>query len=157
MRIPGRLPIAIIGALAVTLPAFGWNAAQKKLLDPSEIRITLTGKLVSYSPPGWADAGLHEEFHEAGVWKGVYYSRGPIGFSGRWEVQKNQLCVLPDRGTIVAAWFAGQRCRNVWRIEESGQLLMEDLKPDFAKLGPLPLSVKDLRAFESLTPAQGVK
>ena len=137
--------LGLIGILICIGPtAVFASASQDQQLNSGDIRIALVGKLVAYAPAGWADAGIHEEFHEGGQWKGIYYSRGPIPFSGRWAIQNNQLCVVPDRDAVVAAWFDGRRCRNVWRVGETGRLLIKHLNPSFAKSGPLPMTITDL-------------
>jgi hypothetical protein len=96
-------------------------------LGSAEIRHSLVGKLIAYSPPGWADAGVSEEFHEGGKWRGLYLSRGPVDFSGRWSVEANQLCVVADRGSFAEKWHAGKYCRQVWKNKRTGQLLLTHL------------------------------
>jgi hypothetical protein len=130
--------------LCVSAPANSGIVRQDRLLGVAEIRAALSGKAIACAPEGWADAGIHEEFHESGIWKGIYYSRGPVGFSGRWSVVGNQLCVAPNRGTIVARWFEGNRCRSIWRGSKSGALKIEHLSPNFAKSGSLSVSITDL-------------
>ncbi|MBO9622665.1 MAG: hypothetical protein J7500_08125 [Sphingomonas sp.] len=117
---------------------------QDRLLGAAEIRAALSGKVIAYGPKGWADAGIHEEFQEKGIWKGIYYSFGPIPFSGRWSVVGNQLCVSPDRRAIVAHWFEGSRCRSIWRERTSGALKLEHLNPGFDKIGPLSVKITEL-------------
>ena len=116
-----------IGTLVVATPAFCQSAPATELLGSAEIRHSLIGKLIFYSPPGWADAGIHEEFHEDGKWRGIYYSRGPVDFSGRWSVEANQLCVVADRGSIAEKWHAGKYCRQVWKNKHTAQLLLAHL------------------------------
>jgi hypothetical protein len=135
--------ILAILASSVGTPATAQPSAPKKLADATAISPALIDKYVSYSLPGWADAGLVEGFHADGRWDGTYLSRGPIGFSGRWKIVGDSACVTPDPETIVAKWFAGSRCRTLWRDENTGALLMEHLQPGFASLGPLPLMVRD--------------
>lgn len=139
--------VLISTLLCVSAPASSGSVRQDHLRGVTEIRAALVGKAIAYAPEGWADAGIHEEFHESGIWKGIYYSRGPVGFSGRWTVVGNQLCVTPDRRTIVARWFEGNRCRSIWRGSKSGALKIEHLNPSLAKSGPLSVSITDLGSF----------
>lgn len=145
MRLPTKW-IVLLVLCSATGPGLGASAGQRTPLNGSEIEKALTGNLVSYSPAGWADAGVHEEFHEGGVWKGVYYSRGPIGFTGHWAIRNAELCVSPDKGTIVALWFVGDRCRAVWRDKTTGQLFLNHVDPRF-RLEALPLTVKNLKTL----------
>jgi hypothetical protein len=138
----------LIGASLCAGPtALCARASQNRQLGGGDIRIALFGKLIAYEPAGSADAGIHEEFRKGGLWQGIYYSRGPVRFSGRWMVQGDQLCVLPDRRAIVALWFDGRRCRSVWRAGKTGRLLIEHLSPRFASLGPLPVVIRELHAI----------
>lgn len=132
--------------LCASAPANSGAVRQDRLIGVTEIRAALSGKAIAYAPEGWADAGIHEEFHESGIWKGIYYSRGPGRFSGRWTVVGDRLCVTPDRRTIVARWFEGNRCRSIWRGSKSGALKIEHLSPRFAKSGPLSVSITDLNS-----------
>ena len=144
-----RLTIKCIMLLVVcsaVAPGSGASAEERTPLRGVEIAKTLTGNLVSYSPAGWADAGIHEEFHEGGIWRGIYYSRGPVEFTGHWRVRNALLCVSPDKGTIVALWFAGERCRTVGHDKKTGELFLEHLNPRHGTEA-LPLSVKNLRTF----------
>jgi hypothetical protein len=120
------LPLAI-GTLSVATPAFCQSAAATEPLSSAEIRHNLIGKLIDYSPPGSADAGMVEAFHEDGKWWGTYLSRGPINFSGRWNIEANQLCVVADRGSWAEKWHAGKYCRQVWENKRIGQLLLDHL------------------------------
>ena len=89
------------------------------LLNSQEIKDTLTGKMISYEPPGSADARVHEEFHEGGGWRGIRYSRGPIPFSGEWFARDNKLCVTSAR-TISGSVIEGAPfCREV-RMTDGG-------------------------------------
>lgn len=92
-----------------------------RALKSAEIRVALTGKLVSYSPSGWADADVHEEYHQGGRWRGIQYSRGPLPFAGRWEVQGDELCVKGERDPPRLAPI-GRICRSVWRDDRTGQI-----------------------------------
>ena len=141
------LPLTLILAAASTGNlAQAQISVQQVLTDASEIHTALSGKLVYYSPAGLADAGIAEEFHADGSWRGTYYSRGPIGFSGRWKTESGRVCVLPDAETIVAKWFPGWRCRTVWRGSDTSSLAIEYLDPRFASLEPSLVAVKDLPA-----------
>lgn len=95
-------------------------------LGAAEIRAALLGKMVGYSPPGWADAGSHEEYHGDGRWTGTRLSRGPIPFSGRWHVDDARLCVVAESGMVAGALKDGPLCRTVWLDRKTGALLMED-------------------------------
>ncbi len=86
--------------------------------------VTVTREF-SYEPPGTADAGAHEEYHENGSWSGMRYSRGPIPFSGRWHVEDDRLCVTAESGLVAGRLSDGPVCRAVWRDGRSGDLLME--------------------------------
>jgi hypothetical protein len=133
-----------IGILGVATPAFCQSAPAKILLGSAEIKQSLTGKLISYSPPGWADAGAHEEFHKDGSWGGLRYSRGPDKFSGRWSVEANQLCVVADKGSSVEKQHPGKYCRQVWKNTSTGQLLIAHIS-GFDELQAL--SVQDLKRW----------
>ena len=125
-----------MGILGVATPALCQDAPATQLLGSAEIRQSFTGKYIFYSPPGWADAGVHEEFHQDGKWRGIRYSRGPVEFSGRWSVEANKLCVLPDRASP-----AGKHCRQIWKNKHTGQLLLDHL----SGLGGLQtVSIRDL-------------
>ncbi|MGY4397350.1 hypothetical protein ACVWZA_002544 [Sphingomonas sp. UYAg733] len=119
-------------------------AERPRSLSSPEIRTALTDKMISYSPPGWADAGISEVFYSDGKWIGTYYSRGPIEFSGRWIIESNEICVTPDAKAIVSKWFSGSRCRTVWRGGNDNGLSIEHLDPRQAPSGPLAVSIKDL-------------
>ena len=94
-------------------------------LVAAEIDAALRGRLVAYAPSNSADAGAHEEFHADGRWRGVRYSRGPIPFSGRWQIGEDRLCVAAESGYLAGPLRRGPRCREVWRDGRSGELLME--------------------------------
>jgi hypothetical protein len=123
------------------------GSAQLRQLDGEEIRAALTGNLVSYSKPGWADTGVHEEFHDGGRWRGIRYSRGPIPFSGRWHIENSQLCVTAETGVVAGILRDGPLCRAVWRDEAIDGLLMEDAMAQGG--APLPLRVQSLAEFPS--------
>lgn len=101
------------------------DTGQFTRLGSDEISAALLGRLVAYSPPGMADAGTHEEFHEDGRWSGIRYSRGPIPFSGRWHVEDGRLCVAAEQGYVAGQLKDGPLCRALWRDPKSGELLME--------------------------------
>ena len=132
-----------IAALLSTAPAGAGLADEARRLSGGEVRRALTGKLIAYSPPGWADAGVHEEFHPDGSWRGLGYSRGPVPFSGGWSIRGDQLCVRPAPRSMVAAWFEGSRCRYLWRDRATGPLRIEHLDP--RRGGLLQLAVKSLK------------
>lgn len=110
-------------------------------LSSVEIRSALAGNLARYSPPGWADAGAHEEYHD-GRWSGVRYSRGPIPFSGRWHVDDSRLCVTAERGYVAGRLREGALCRAVWRDGRTGDLLMDHAMNQ--ERGLLRLSIQPL-------------
>jgi hypothetical protein len=147
MHLSLKFFVLIFASLCMVAPA-ACEATQEGPLGEPGIRRALVGKVIAYAPPGWADAGIREEFRKDRSWKGIYFSRGPVPFSGRWIVAGNRLCVTPDPGTVVARWFEGRRCRRVWRAHVPGQLLIEPLQPYFDKYGPLPASVEDLNTPE---------
>jgi len=136
--------------IAAALAFFGFqpeptgNKAMLRQLTSSEIDAALRGKLVSYSPPGFADAGIHEEYHADWRWAGTRYGRGPFPFAGQWKVHKNQLCVQSKSGLSRILPERGWWCRKVWK-DTSGKLLMShltlgaSLKLDLMKLSVRPL------------------
>jgi hypothetical protein len=143
-----RQTLLIVAALASCGSESATTGSQPELrqLSTNEISSELRGKLVSYSPPGSADAGVHEEYHSNGRWEGVRYGRGPFPFAGRWKVQKNQLCVRSESGLSGSQWERGWVCRNVWK-SSSGKLLMPHLTPGLASqlgAGLMKLSVRQL-------------
>lgn len=148
MRLLRKLVMLIVGWFVI-MPVFAVNADPTKRLNGHEIRTALTGNFISYYPAGMADAGIHEEFHEGGFWRGKYYSRGPMGFTGHWMTRNGQLCVSPDKGTIVARWFSGDHCRAVWR-DKAGQLFLEHLNPHLQERGLLPLKIESLKVFANV-------
>lgn len=103
----------------------------------------LFDRAIFYSPPGWFDAGIKEDFHSDGTWTGIYFSRGPVGFAGRWIIKNSKICVTPDAKTIVSYWFSGARCRTVWSSPDGKILSIEHLNPSVAE-GPLVVSISDL-------------
>jgi hypothetical protein len=116
-------------------------------LDEAEIRAVFAGKSISYEKPGTADAGVHEEFHEDGSWRGIRYSRGPISFSGRWYLDRSRLCVVVKSGYVAGALRHGPLCRSIWRDELSGEFTMEDAMTQGE--APLVLSLRSLGDFRS--------
>ncbi len=134
-----------IGTLGVATPAFCQNAPATEPLGSAEIRHSLIGKWLYYSPPGSADAGVGEEFHEDGKWRGTASSRGPVDFSGRWSVEANQLCVVADRGSVAEKWHAGKYCRQVWKNKHTAQLLLAHLT---GNSGLQILTVRDLTTLK---------
>jgi hypothetical protein len=135
-----RLALAI-ATLGVATPAFCQGAPSTVQLGSAEIRHSLLGKLIYYSPPGWSDTGVGEEFHEDGKWRGIAYSRGAVDFSGRWSVEANQLCVVADKGSFAEKWHAGKYCRRVWKNKRTGQLMLVHLS---GHSGLQTVSVRDL-------------
>lgn len=135
----------VIGTCSAITPVFA-GTPYMKVLNNQAIRGALTGNLISYSPAGWLDAGIHEEFHKNGLWRGTYYSRGPVRFDGQWAIKAGRLCVSPSSGTFVTRWFSGDRCRAVWR-DRAGHLFSEHLNPRPYGSDLLPLMVKSLKAF----------
>lgn len=116
-------------------------------LKASELRDALVGKLISYNPPGWADIGVHEEFHPDGSWRGILYGRGPIPFTGRWAIQGDQMCVTADSGTVAESWHKGEYCRKVWRNPKTGQLqiyYLPDQPSSPQRMGLQTISVRQL-------------
>ena len=138
-------PVLIAAALAGFGSATGpTNVTQLRQLSSREIASAYRGNLVAYSPPNAFDAGVHEEFHEDGLWRGLRYSRGPVPFAGRWKVEKDQLCVRSEQGLRGATWERGWVCRKVWK-DTSGKLFMPHLTPGTRlKLEPMELSVRKL-------------
>lgn len=138
---------AIATLIAATLaPNVGAPSGLEKL-GAAEIRKALRGKSASYSPAGWADAGLYEEYHGDGTWRGFLLGRGPIKFAGRWIIKNNELCVTADPGTIAARWHAGEYCRPVWRDRETAQLRMNylaDQPSSSHSMGMQTLRIRDL-------------
>lgn len=143
MRLPIRLTVLLV-VCATEAQAVVSGSEQKVALSGMEITKAFTGFSISYSPSGSADAGVHEEYHEGGIWRGFYYSRGPVPFAGRWRVSKGQLCVSPDTSALVSRWFVGERCRTVWRDKVTGLLLVKHLNPRL-KDNPYSVRVRDLR------------
>ena len=92
-------------------------------LDANEIRTALVGTTIGYNPPGWADAGAVETYHEDGTWTGIRLSRGPLDFRGRWQIVNNRLCTSAESGLVVPR----DVCRTLWRDPETGALLMEHM------------------------------
>lgn len=143
--------LSVLGATAlITSPPgpYASNPAGAKQLNAAKIRKALIGKSVSYSPPGSADAGLHEEYHSDGTWRGALYGAAIIGFTGRWIIKDGELCVTADPRTIAEHWHAGQYCRQVWRDRGSSQLRMiylTDQPSSSHNLGPQILHVRDLK------------
>ncbi len=124
------------------------NPARDEQLNTAEIRNALIDKSVSYSPPGSADAGFHEEYHSDGTWRGALYGAAITGFTGRWIIKDGELCVTADPRTIAEHWHAGQYCRQVWRDRGSSQLRMNyltDQPSSSHNLGPQILYMRDLR------------
>ena len=106
--------------LCVGSPASAADVRSDRLLGVAEVRAALSGRVIAYAAEGWADAGVQEEFQENGIWKGIYYSRGPIGFSGRWTVIGNQLCVTPDQRSIIVDRSLSRKAKRVLCGNESG-------------------------------------
>ena len=148
MTPPCRAFFQLIAALSVSAPALSEGSrTEGKQLRAAEIRQTLSGKLVSYSPPGWADVGVHEEFRDDGTWGGIHYGRGPDPFSGRWTVKNDKLCVTAESGSIAQKWHPSEYCRKVWQVGEMKQLRMGyllDQPSSSHNFGPQVLSVKPL-------------
>ena len=141
-----RVLIAAALASFGSAPGATSNQAKMRQLASNEISLALRGNLASYSPPGSADAGIHEEYHADGRWAGIRYGRGPMPFAGRWRVQKNQLCVRSESGLSGDRWERGWVCRRVWK-NISGKLLMPHLTLGIAPelgVGPMELSVRHL-------------
>jgi hypothetical protein len=98
-------------------------------LDGRQIRAALTGRTVSYSPPGWADAGASETFYPDGRWAGLRLSRGPLEFAGRWWARAHALCVVATSGLILKGGTGAPYCRAVWRNPRTGDLMMDHVSP----------------------------
>jgi hypothetical protein len=129
----------IAGTPAATSPPTDSTALHP--LSADEIRAALAGRLATYSPPGSADAGAHEEFHTGGRWAGIRYGRGPSPFSGQWAIRGDQLCVHAEHGLQGARWGPRWFCRVVWRDARSGRILIDHVASEF---GPLVLSIRPL-------------
>ena len=135
----------LVATLLSGISANACSAAERsQSLSAPEIQTALIDKVISYSPPGWADAGISEVFHSDGTWTGIYFSRGPIFFSGRWIIQRNEICVTPDAKAFVSKWFLGSRCRTVWRGADDKGLSIKHLDPRQPPTGPLVVSIRDL-------------
>lgn len=120
-----------VAAIAITGPA----QAQRVRLDDAAIRAALVGNLITYSPPGWYDAGAHEEFPTDGTWRGIRYSFGPIDFSGLWEIKGGQLCVSDIHGLWETMGAPAELCRSLWRDVHTGALWMDHIAIGFDGLG----------------------
>lgn len=129
------------GTLLLLALALAGPSPQLQQLTAGEIGAALRGKLVSYEPPGSADMGVHEEYHPDGRWAGIRYGRGPMPFSGRWQVRNGQLCVRAGQGLTGEPWKRGWVCRKVWRDARSRRLHMKHMTLD---TGPLELTVRPL-------------
>lgn len=130
---------------AGSLAATESRPSDLKSLSAEEIEVVLTAKSALYSPPGWGDAGMLEEFHTEGRWSGVHYGRGPSPFGGQWITKDNQLCIRVEYGLEfyhLRKWF----CRSVWRQVGSGSLYMDHLLFNDGNIdpGPLQISVRPL-------------
>ena len=135
----------LVATLLGGIPANAVSGAERsRSLRAPEIRTALIDKTISYSPPGWADAGVSEVFHSDGTWTGIYYTFGPIGFAGRWIIEDNKICVSPDAKAIVSKWFSGSRCRTVWRGRNDKKLSIEHLDPRQSPSEPLVVSIRGL-------------
>ena len=137
----------LVAFAAAAAAGAGSSKAKLHQLNSREVASALAGKLASYSPPGWADAGVHEEYHIGGMWRGIRYGRGPVSFSGRWKIENGQLCVRAESGLAGAPWERGWVCRKVWRDHVSGKLLMAHMSFGIDPkrgLGPLELLVRQL-------------
>ena len=143
----GLMAIAL-SALA-SAPMLAGDKVHPVSLSPAEIREALTGKLVSYSPAGLADAGVHEEYHRNGLWRGKIYGRGPSPFSGQWSIRGNQLCVQADQGAIIRRLAAGKRCRQVWRDKATGRLWINHLIPRLSRVRPAAVQLLTIRQLPS--------
>ncbi|MGN6290585.1 MAG: hypothetical protein ACTHNA_15120 [Sphingopyxis terrae] len=131
---------------AAAFPASAQPSASRQLKEAAAIRALLSGKYVGYSLPGWADTDIWEGFEANGTWTGTLLGRGPVPFSGRWKIDGERICVLPDQEGSVATWFSGWRCRIVWIDENTGRLSMEYLDPRRASFGALLLEIRDFPA-----------
>lgn len=115
--------VAIV-AMAQAAPAADHQMTR---LNAADIRSALAGHMIRYGRPGWADMGVQEAFREDGRWQGVRYSRGPSSFSGLWKIEDDRLCVAAMEGLAGDGWSHGWVCRDVWREEQTGSLLMDHL------------------------------
>lgn len=123
----------------------GGSTAQLRQLKSDEIVTALRDHYVAYAPANAFDAGVHEEFHRNGRWQGLRYSRGPIGFAGRWKVERDELCIRSDQplpGVSDREWM----CRKVWE-NSSGALLMAHMHHRASRLDfdLMQLAVRRLR------------
>ncbi|MGY2735536.1 hypothetical protein [Sphingomonas sp. UYP23] len=139
--------IAALMALGATEFSAQANSPDGVSLSSNEIRKALAGKSIRYSPPGWAEVAMYEEFHSDGVWSGVEAGRGAWSFSGRWLITANQICVTADAGTSFERWHSGQSCRKIWQDRKTG--LLRTYYPwahpsSSSKSGTQTLAVSDL-------------
>lgn len=117
-------------------------------LGTIEIQKALIGKSVRYSPPGSADAGMSEEYHSDGTWRGTLYGAGVGSFAGRWTIKNGEICVTADPRTIAERWHSGEYCRQVWRDRVLSQLRMDylaDQPSSSHNWGIQILEVRDLK------------
>jgi hypothetical protein len=138
-----KLLMPLLLAAVFIYPASAQSVAPRQLTEAATIRALLSEKYVGYSLPGWADTDVWEGFGADGSWTGTLLGRGPVSFSGRWKIDGERICVLPDEQGVLIKWFSGWRCRVVWLDENTGHLSMEYLDPRDASFGALTLNVRD--------------
>ena len=150
-RQKARAVLAVVSLGVATLSVDAGEPRRALPLKPGEISKALVGKRISYVPPGWTDAGLEEEFHPDGIWRGLLYDRVPIPFSGRWSIDDGKMCVTADRGNFAERWHTGRHCRLVWKNRTSGELLIDylpDQRSSSRKIGLQTLSVRELATIK---------
>jgi hypothetical protein len=143
--LPYRLLLVLTAMAMISASSNSTAAPAADFLSDAEIQEQFAGSIISYSPPGWADSAIQEVFYRDGTWGGLLYGRGPIGFSGKWAIQDNQICVTPDAKGIVENWFVGTRCRMVGR-SLPGKVFVNYLDPRRDQEGPLLAKVEPLPA-----------
>jgi len=97
------------------------NIFRKRRLNEPEIGRLIIGNSISYNPPRWADAGDHERFNDDGRWQGGLSSRGPVPFSGRWNIEADKICVIAETNRLPAKFRELPFCRSFWLDRRAGR------------------------------------